>query len=130
MEEDKNNVVTLRDDKTKKFVKGGVGNPGGAIGPVRELALIEKMSVEQMYRSRAVEVFEELIRLIKDKKVAPTAKIAAIKEFNSRALGNPSSTTIIKSGEDGNDRIDLSELDDSVLRTVAELASRDPRGRR
>ena len=119
------NIVTLRDEATKQFIKGGVGNPEGKIGPAREKALAEKLTVEQMYRAHAVEVFEELLKLIKspNSKVAPTAKIAAIKEFNARALGNPSSTTIIKSSEHENDRIDLSNLDDSTLRSVAEAAA-------
>lgn len=119
------NIVTLRDEATKQFIKGGVGNPEGKIGPAREKALAEKLTVEQMYRAHAVEVFEELLKLIKapNSKVAPTAKIAAIKEFNARALGNPSSTTIIKSSENENERIDLSNLDDSILRSVAEAAA-------
>lgn len=119
------NIVTLRDEATKQFIKGGVGNPEGKIGPAREKALAEKLTVEQMYRAHAVEVFEELLKLIKapNSKVAPTAKIAAIKEFNARALGNPSSTTIIRSSENENERIDLSNLDDSILRSVAEAAA-------
>ncbi|MEG8028982.1 hypothetical protein [Sphingomonas aerolata] len=126
------NIVTLRDESTKQFIKGGVGNPEGKIGPAREKALVEKLTVEQMYRAHAVEVFEELLKLIKapNSKVAPTAKIAAIKEFNARALGNPSTTTIIKSSQSENEKIDLSHLDTSVLRSIAEQANRDPRGTR
>lgn len=124
------NIVTLRDETTKQFIKGGVGNPQGKIGPAREKALVEKLTVEQMYRAHAVEVFEHLLKLIKSKDVAPTARIAAIKEFNARALGNPSTTTIIKTSQNEDERIDLSHLDTSVLRSIAEQANRDPRGTR
>lgn len=124
------NIVTLRDEKTKQFIAGGVGNPEGKIGPAREKALVEKLTVEQMYRAHAVEVFEHLLKLIKSKDVAPTARIAAIKEFNARALGNPSTTTIIKTSQNEEERIDLSHLDTSVLRSIAEQANRDPRGTR
>ena len=124
-EEPKTNVHALRDPVTNRFIKGGCGNPTGTRGALRDAANVEKLSVEQMYRAHAPEVFEALLKLIRAKDIAPTAKINAIKEFNSRALGSPTATTVIKSSaQQDADDVDLSDLTDDILRQVVDRSNK------
>jgi len=109
---------------TKGRFRPGSASPyrGGPISQTAHAFLSNKIDLTDLYKSKAVVVFTELVKLIEDPKTPATAKVSAIKEFNDRAVGRPNQAIKVSpSGEMESDTLDTGRLSTEVLREI-ELA--------
>lgn len=114
------NVV--RDTKGRFQAGGATPYRGGPISQTVHAFLSNKLDLSDLYKSKAIVVFTELVKLIEDPKTPATAKVSAIKEFNDRAVGRPNQAIKVSpAGEIENDTLDTSKLTNEVLREI-ELA--------
>jgi hypothetical protein len=121
MEDNEDNVTPIR-SPAGKFVKGQSGNPAGGNKPrVYRAPNGERIDMQDLYLENAPRVFAELMRLIVDPKVAATAKVSAIKEYNDRAFGKAAQQMRISKADDVVfDTIDPSQLSTEVLTAIVQ----------